>query len=557
MRSLLGEQVDVCIVGSGAGGGPLMLELARAGAKVVVLEKGPWYRAEDFTHDEIETCRRNMWVPYTDDEPHVLVRGPRGKPKNGRAGWTAACVGGGTAHMSGFVFRLHPEDFRLRTRYGGGPAGADLADWPISYADLAPWYDKVETEMGVSGGTHTGPFEPPRAGPYPLPPLLENPLSQLVDEGARRLGLHPASTPRAVLSEPYRGRSACNYCGLCGSYGCESGARSSTLAALVPAAIATGSCELRPKSMAYEIATDSTGKATGVRYYDAEGRAQEQKARLVCVAASAVESARLLLNSTSPLFPHGLANGNGQVGRNLTFSTLGRVLGEFEVAKLSPRLRERCNVHFLQRAIRDHYFLGERKGAYDKGGLLNFILPHRNPIFTAERLARRSRPPLWGAALMEAVYRYYGEVRELECEVFGEFLPTRWTRVTAGSGVTDRWGIPSATIHLQHHPEDLATSRALVGKATEVMRSAGASRTHLDTVGTTTFVLQHGTCRFGKDARTSVLNEWCRAHEVDNLYVVDGSFMPTSGGVPTTLTILANSFRVAAHLVERFKARSL
>lgn len=552
--------VDVCIVGSGAGGGPMALQLARAGAKVVVLEKGPWLGRKEFVRDEIASCRRNLWTPFVADEPHLMSRGG-GDAQVSADGWIAHCVGGGTVHMSGFFYRLQPEDFRMASLYGATAQtkGAELADWPITYDDLAPWYDKVERVIGVSGQAGEHPREPRRTGPYPMGPLLGSPLAALIDDGARKLGLHPFQTPRAIASAEFQGRSACQYCDLCGSYGCQSGAKSSSLEAVIPQAIATGNCEVRPGSMAFEVATGKDGRATGVRYFDGAGVRQEQRARVVVVSATAVESARLLLNSRSAQHKDGLANDNGRVGRHLTFSTLGKAWGEWDQAKLPEQMRGKHRIHFLQRSVQDLYRIPAKKGGYDKGGTLNFILPHRNPIHTAERLSKRAKPALWGAALQRAVRRSMQEVQELEVEVFAEFLPSPGTRVTvdAGAARKDKWGLPVAHIHLDHHPADAPNCQLLVDKAVEVFKAGGAEATGVETVGGTTFVLQHGTCRFGKDPGSSVLDPHCRAHSVDNLYVVDGSFMPTSGGVPTTWTIMANSFRVADHLVRRFKAREL
>jgi hypothetical protein len=238
----------------------------------------------------------------------------------------------------------------------------------------------------------------------------------------------------------------------------------------------------------------------------------------------------------------------------LTFSTLAKGYGEFDVAGLPERLQPHHPVHFMQRSIQDLYFIPERRGGYDKGGTLNFLLPQRNPIATAQRLSRRGRPALWGAELNRTLLRYYNDVRELEFEVFGEFLANPGTYVSVDGEVKDRWNIPSATIRLRNHPEDVRNSRILLDKGLEVLRAAGASNTTADSVGGTTFILQHGTCRFGTDPATSVLNPFCQSHEVSNLFVVDGSFMPTSGGVASTLTIMANAFRVADHLVQRLRA---
>ena len=538
------EDVDVCIVGSGAGGSPLAVELAKAGARVVVLEKGPWYQRKDFDHDEIKNARRNRWVPYVSDEPHLMGHGGT-KPVPTNEGWTSNCVGGGTVHMSGFFYRLDPEDFGLATRYGK-IVGANLADWPIGYEEFAPYYDKAERSLGVSGKSGQHPFEPPRSADYPFPPLDTNPLATLVDQGAAALGYHVYGTPRGIISKAVGNRAPCVYCDFCGSYGCESGAKSSTLEALLPAALETGRCEVRAKSMAFEVVTKD-GRATAVRYIDEHGARHEQKARLIVLSCTSVESARLLLNS-------GVANSNGLVGKNLMFSTLGKGYGTFELDKLAAELRPHHKNHFLNRSLRDFYFVDELQGEYDKGGVIGFLLPHRNPIYTADRIAQQHRPPLWGTKLNAAIKRYYDDIRELEFEVYGEYLATDYTHVTVDSDTKDKWGLPVASIQVGPHHYDLEMSKRLVDKGLEVFRAAGADSVRAGTVGGATYFLQHGTCRFGDDPETSVLDRNCRSHEVENLYVVDGSFMPSSGAVPTTLTIVANSFRVADHLVARFKA---
>ena len=551
MPDFTDREVDLCIVGSGAGGGPMALAMAEAGAEVVVLEKGPWYKAEDFTHDEIAVVRRNMWVPLTQDEPHLVQVGNQAAPQRSGLGWIANCVGGGTVHMGAFVYRLHPEDFQLRTRYGA-IEGATHADWPIRYEDLAAYYDRVEREVGVSGRAGANPFEPPRSGDYPMPPVAENPLAELVQAAATQLGYHPFPTPRAIASRPYRGRAQCVYCDFCGSYGCEVDAKGSTAAALIPRAVETGKCEIRPECMVSQVVVGEHGRVTGVRYFDAEGQEQVQRARAVCVSASSIETARLLLNSQSSRFPNGLANGSGLVGKNLSFSTLAKGGAAFELSSLPEAMRPRHSVHFLQRALQDHYVLSDRDG-YNKSGTVQFLLPHRNAIYTAERIASRHRPSLWGRELKAALHRYYHETKEIEFETFGEFLPNDATEVRVDGEVKDRWEIPVATIRAKVHPHDVRNSRELRDRAMGVLEAMQPAELHPGVFGDITWVLQHGTCRFGTDPAESVLNVDCQAHEVSNLFVVDGSFMPTSGGVPSTLTIMANSFRVADKLVSRFR----
>ena len=226
--------VDAVVIGSGAGGAPVALELARAGIAVVVLDKGKRYRDEDFDHDEIRMCRRDFFVPYVADEPHTLRHGESAPAVRTAEGWISNIVGGGTVHMAGYFHRLHPIDFQLRSTLGA-IAGSSAADWPIRYADLEPFYQKAEEEVGVSGRFRAHPFEEPRERDYPLPPLEENAFAARLDAAGKKLGVHPFPTPRAIVSRDYRGRSACVFCALCASYGCEMGAKGSTLASLLPA----------------------------------------------------------------------------------------------------------------------------------------------------------------------------------------------------------------------------------------------------------------------------------------------------------------------------------
>ncbi|MBJ6761095.1 GMC family oxidoreductase [Myxococcaceae bacterium JPH2] len=545
-------EVDVCIVGSGAGGAPLALELGRAGFKVVVLEKGAHYQPRDFVHDEILNSRRNFFMPLPWEEPHLVRRGPKERYERSNTAWTANCVGGGTVHMSGYFYRLKPVDFRLRSTLGPIP-GSTLADWPISYEDLAPFYDKAEAEMGVSGQAVAHPFLEPRSGPYPLPPLDTHPISGEIDKVCSALGWHSVPTARGIISRPYKGRSACAYCALCGSYGCEMGAKSGTNASLIPAALATGNVELRPGCMARSIEVDARGRARSVVYLDPDGVAQEQPARIIVSSCTAVESARLLLNSTSNRFPKGLANGSGLVGKNLLFSSFGESRATFRISKQKaarPWLTDPSP--FVNRSLQDFYLMPDARFGFRKGGTLGFMWTHPNPIFAAVGMAGSGKNGVFGKELKDRM-RAYRDSRILQFEVYAEFLPTPGTAVTVESGVKDKYGIPVAAITLDRHPMDFAATRFLVDRGEEVLMRLDPDDVQRVGIAGETTILQHGTCRFGDDPASSVLDKNCRAHEVPNLYVVDGSFMPTGGSVPSTLTIAANSFRVADHLVRTLK----
>ena len=556
---------DICIVGSGAGAGPVALTCAEAGYSVLVLEKGPWFTEDDFTKDELACCRRSVYTPKLADEQHVIEEATRSgweatpTSESGWDFWNGNCVGGSSNFMSGFFYRLKPVDFRLRSTFGP-VAGAEVVDWPIDYAALEPYYTKVEQVVGVSGRVVDHPFAEPRSTPdFPYPPTGEHPISARFDQAAARLGLHPLPTPRAVLPHQALGRYGCAYSGYCGSYGCATGAKGSARAALLNKAIATGRCEIRPHAKVTRLTSDATGRISAVTYVDRAGGRHQVDARLYVVACQAIETSRLLLLSRGPRHPDGLANNHGQVGRNLLFSGGGSGGGDFVYGELSPQEVDDLKEvgPFVNRGLQDWYEVDAPElGGRIKGGTIDFLFQHPNPIVRANRLKWADDGRLlWGSALKRRLKSAFTESRRFRFEVFCDWLPNPNCRVTLDPAVRDRWGDPVARVRVGHHPHDVRLGRLLAEKAEAVLRAMGAKNIDSTTTGDPPTNLQAGGCRFGDDPATSVLDSDCRAHDVDNLYVTDGSFMPTGGSVPYTWTIYANSFRVADRIVDRLGGR--
>ena len=331
------KHVNAVIVGAGAGGGVVAKELAAAGLSVVLLERGKWYSAADCRKDDLWNQRTQVlgakFGPDDERNPRVQVdeqgRETIVTPVDGAYSNNAACVGGGTFSYGAMAWRYMEKDFRMRSVYGA-VEGSTLEDWPISYADLEPWYEKAEWEMGVSGDDSGNPFKSPRRKPLPMPPLPPSREHQILLPAAKRLGLHPFDIPMLRNTVPYNGRRSCMRCRWCVGFACEVNARTGTHNTVIPAALATGNCELRTECMTKEILLDAQARATGVAYYDAGDRLQQQTADLVIVCGGAVESARLLLNTKHGLFPNGLGNRYDQVGRNLQSHSYSGATGLFE-----------------------------------------------------------------------------------------------------------------------------------------------------------------------------------------------------------------------------------
>jgi len=558
----MNNDFDVCVIGSGAGGGPVALTLAEAGYSVLVLEKGPWLTEKDFFKDELACCIHNVYTPDLHEEQHVVETEDdyggwtsQATSESGWNFWNGNCVGGSSNFMSGFFYRFKPVDFKLHSTFGP-IEGANIVDWPISYDDLEPYYTKVEHKVGVSGRITSHLHAEPRSTPdFPYPPTVEHPIAKYVDQACDKMGLHAMPIPRAILPYPALNRNGCSYNGYCGSYGCATGAKGSSRAALLNRAIATGNCEIRANVMVSRIISNQSGDITAVEYYTKDGKLQQIDAKIYVIACQAIETARLLLNSTGPKYKNGLANNNGLVGKNLLFAGGGAGSGQLPYAKFSKtkaaELRQFAGP-FLNRSVQDWYIIDDKSfGERQKGGTIDFVHIHPNPIARANRQIRGRNGLIWGKALKEKLKSHFVDRTHIKIEAFCDWLPVPDCYVSLDPIIKDKWGLPVAKIRVGFHVRNLQIGWYLAAKGAEILKQMGAENVVSFAVGAPPTNLVAGGCRFGNDPKTSVLNADCRAHEIENLYITDGSFMPTGGSVPYTWTIYANSFRVADKIVEQ------
>ena len=511
----------VVVIGSGAGGGTMAHELCRLGASVVLLESGPHLQAEAFVNDEWAAYDMLSWLDrrtasgtwrVATDHPDAPV-------------WHCEVVGGTTAHWSGCAYRLQRHEMHARTAYGDIP-GTSLIDWPISLDELAPFYELAETRMGVTG---TG-------GRPVLPP---NNNYKVMAHGARRLGFEKVSTGRhAINAAPYDGRPASVQDGFTIT-GDKHGSRWSTANVEIPRALATGRLELRARCRAVRIEHDAAGKACAVVYADADGALQRQAARVVVLAANCVESSRLLLHSHSALFPQGLANGWGHVGRHYLRHVVQTVWSLFDQpvhmhrGEVMAGLIEDLAGHDPARGFAGGYYVE----------LNSMGLPS-----TAALL----EPGWWGRDFAGVIERY---AHMAGLYMTGEDMPRADNRITLRDDAVDRFGVPVANVHYDDHANDIAMRNHGYRQMTAIHRAAGATRC----IETPAYAATHnlGSNRMSARADDGVVDRWGCAHEVPNLFVADGSQFASGGAANPTLTIVALAIRQAGEIARRLSQAEL
>jgi choline dehydrogenase-like flavoprotein len=554
---------DVCIVGSGAGGGMAAKVLTEAGANVVMLEAGVMFdtvRDSKMTAWPYESPRRGLPIPERqfgefdagwggwtlDGEPYTT--GP-----NSRFDWfRTRMLGGRTNHWGRISLRFGPDDFRRRSIDGLGD------DWPITYDDLKPYYDRVDQLIGIFGSVENLPNEPDGIfQPPPKPRCYE----LLIKRAADRLNITCIPQRLSILTRPLNGRPACHYCGQCGR-GCASHANFSSPSVLLPPALATGRLTIVTNAMAREVTTDETGLATGVSYIDkTTGRDTHVRARIVVLAASACESARILLNSKSRS-RDGLANSSGTVGKYLTDTTGASARG------FIPRMMDNVP-HNEDGASGSHlympWWLDNRKLDFPRGYHIEIGGGRRMPSFgTFSNIhmvpgVNDGKPTAlggYGRQLKNDYRRYYGAFVGFAGR--GEMIPNERTYCELDPLVVDRWGIPVLRFHFQwtdyeylqvKHMQE--TFRAIIQEMGGIPMSPMPTREQgygIDIGGR--IIHELGVTRMGNSPRTSVLNRHCQAHDVKNLFVADGGPFVSQADKNPTWTILALAMRTSEFIVE-------
>jgi len=517
----LNDDGVVVIVGSGAGGGTLGNELAQKGIDVVILEAGPRIEMDDFVNDEWQSFVNISWLDKrtTSGNWRVAHDFPN------LPAWIVKAVGGSTIHWAGASLRFQEHEFKTKTTYGD-IAGANLLDWPLTLADLEPYYAKAESKMGVTGTNG-------------IPRLPGNNNFHVLAAGAKRVGYKEFHTGNmAINSQPRDGRGSCQQIGFC-FQGCKSGAKWSTLMAEIPKGEATGKLEVRPQSQVLQIQHDDAGKVTGVLYADKDGNQQVQKARLVAVAGNSIESPRLLLNSASSKFPDGMANSSGQVGRNYMRHTTGSVYAYFEKPVNMYRGTTMAGI------IRDEAPNDPKRGFV--GGYEMETLSLGLPF-----MAAFLSPGAWGRDFTSALDMYENMAGMW---IVGEDMPQQTNRVSLHASEKDKYGLPIPDVHFDDHANDLAMRSHAYKSGTAVYDAVGALRV----IETPPYPSTHnlGTNRMAENARDGVVNKHGQTHDIKNLFVSDGSQFTTGAAENPTLTIVTLAIRQADYIADQMGKKEI
>lgn len=517
----LDDDSVVVIVGTGAGGGTLANELAQKGVKVVALEAGGRHLPDDYLNDEWDAFVQLSWLDTRTTSGDWRVA----RDFSGLPAWIVKAVGGSTVHWAGASLRFQPHEWKALTNYGP-VEGANLLDWPIDAEEMDPWYARAEEKLGV---TLTNG----------LPGLPGNNNFKVFAAGAKALGYEKVHTGRMAINSVERdGRPACRQTGFC-FQGCKWGAKWSTAYTEIPLGEATGNLEVREHAHVLRIEHGPDGKVTGVLYADETGAQHLQKARIVAVAGNSIESPRLLLNSASAMFPDGLANSSGQVGRNYMRHMTGSVYGVFERPVRMWRGTTMAGI------IQNEAHHDPARGFV--GGYEMETLALGVPF-----MAAFLNPGAWGREFTSAMDGYENMAGMW---LVGEDMPQERNGVTLHAEIKDRFGLPVPNVHFDDHPNDIAMRNHAYARGRAVYEAVGATRTYPTPPYPSTHNL--GTNRMSARPEDGVVNRWGQAHDVANLFVSDGSQFTTGAAENPTLTIVALAIRQADHIAREMASGAI
>jgi choline dehydrogenase-like flavoprotein len=555
---------DVCVVGSGAAGGMAAKVLTEGGFDVVMLEAGPLLNpARDYTehtwpyqlpHRGAGIAGRgfNRAGSHELDVAHIAEE-IEGEPYSNAPGsafrWTRGRIlGGRTNHWNCVALRFSEHDLRTRSLSGYGE------DWPVRYQELAPYYDRVESLIGVYGSREGIPSAPD--GIF-LPPPAPRCSDRLIQRGCEKLRIPCIAGRAAILTKPHQGRVPCHYCAQC-TQGCRTGSSFSSSQVLIPPALKTGRLRIIPLAMVRQVLVDGTGRACGVSYIDKTTRTEQRvRSRMVWLGASACESARLLLNSRSAQFPDGLANSSGAVGRYLMESVATTVTGSFpELARIPPHNHDGTGSVHVYITWWKYDRRNDFQGGYHAEIFGGPAMP-RAGLF--EQVAQQAQG--YGASLKKLCKESYGTNIQLLGR--GEMIPNEKSFCELDFHTVDQWGIPTLRFHLQWSDNERRMAQDMNQSFREIVEAAGGTATsqrlhpefgYLAAGGVAHEV---GTVRMGADPKTSVLNRFCQAHDVKNLFVTDAGCFTTGPDKNPTLNILALSWRAAEYALEQARKNNL
>jgi gluconate 2-dehydrogenase alpha chain len=552
-------KTDVLIVGLGVAGGIASHVLTKAGLNVVALEAGPWRTKADFLkyYDELQGYPYHN--PFADVKANKEI--PTWRPDE-KTPVGPLPVGpivmdnhvGGTLHWTGQAWRYRVDDFKIRSttidKYGEDalPEGSNVADWPVTYEELEPYYEMTEQFVGISGDGGTNPFESPRKNDYPMPGLRRSGLGEFAADGLAKAGLHPFTCPAGITSVDYNGRPACSYCGYCTGHGCWNDSKASTLVSAIPAAQETGKLEVRANSRVTKILTNDKGQTTGVTYIDENGKEQEQQAGVVILSTYVYENVRMLLLSTSSFFKNGLGNNSGNVGKWYMAHSYGGAYGLFPGQNfniLSGTASQSIAVDDFNGDNFDHTGLG-----FIRGAICNVSQGESTPIGRSGML-----PPGqagWGSSYKKFLKESANSIVSFSTQL--EVLPYDANFLDLDPTAKDDLGMPIIRLTFNLYDNEKTANTYINGKLEDALKAMGASQTwsYPDPANIPVNSHAYGGTRMGEDPAVSVTNKYGQVHESPNLVVLGGSNWCSTTGYNPTETIYTHSWFAADYLAKNF-----